>query len=142
MIVGTGGVGSAIAASLAARKVGEISFVNRHTTSAEELSKRLRAHYPDVDTRLGSKDPRGFDLIVNATSLGVHAGDPLPLDLDGVESTTLVADAVNKPGLTPLLVAAQQKGCAIQAGRDMLLEMVPAYLAFFGFAGASVEDFV
>lgn len=142
MIVGTGGVGSAIAASLAARKVGEISLVNRRTTSAEELSKRLGAHYPDVDTRVGSKDPRGFDLIVNATSLGAHAGDPLPLDLDGVESTTFVADAVNKPELTPFLVAAQQRGCAIQAGRDMLLEMVPAYLAFFGFDGAAVEDFV
>lgn len=141
MIVGTGGVGSAIAASLAAGGVGEISLVNRHAESAEELSKRLRAHYPHVDTRLGSRDSPGFDLLVNATSLGARAGDPLPLDLDGVESTTFVADAVNKPELTPLLVAAQQRGCTIQAGRDMLLEMVPAYLAFFGFDGAAVEDF-
>lgn len=141
MIVGTGGVGSAIAASLAGEGVGEVSLVNRHAESAEELSRRLRAHYPAVDTRLGSKDARGFDLIVNATSLGVRPDDPLPVDLNGVDGATVVADAVNKPQLTPLLIAAEERGCTVQAGRDMLLEMVPAYLAFFGFQGAHAEDF-
>jgi shikimate dehydrogenase len=141
LIVGTGGVGSAIAASLAASQVGELRLVNRRSASAEELSRRLEAHYPDVNAGLGSKDPRGFDLIVNATSLGVQASDPLPLELQGVESDTFVADVVNKPGLTPFLVAARERGCTIQVGRDMLLEMVPAYLAFFGYDGATAEDF-
>lgn len=141
MIVGTGGVGSAIAASLAEAQVGELSLVNRNSASAEELSLRLAAHYPDVKTGLGSRDPRGFDLIVNATSLGAQVGDPLPLDLHGVESTTFVADVVNKPGPTPFLESARERGCTIQMGSDMLLEMVPAYLAFFGYEGARTEDF-
>jgi shikimate dehydrogenase len=141
LIVGTGGVGSAIAASLAAARVGEISLVNRNTASSEELSRRLNKHYPDVDAVLGSKDPRGFDLVVNATSLGAQPGDPLPLDLEGIDSTAFVADVVNKPGLTPFLVSAREKGCTTQVGRDMLLEMVPAYLAFFGYEGARAEDF-
>ncbi|MFF2486208.1 shikimate dehydrogenase family protein [Microbacterium sp. NPDC058062] len=141
LIVGTGGVGSAIAASLAAAQVGELSLVNRRSASAVELSRRLEAHYPDVNTGLGSRDPRGFDLIVNATSLGVQASDPLPLDLHGVVSSTFVADVVNKPGLTPFLLAARDRGCTVQVGRDMLLEMVPAYLAFFGYEGAIAEDF-
>jgi shikimate dehydrogenase len=141
MIVGAGGVGSAIAASLAAAGIGEISLVNRRTEPAEELSRRLALHYPDVDTRLGSRDPRGLDLIVNATSLGVRVGDPLPLDLEGVDSSTFIADVVNTPELTPFLESARASGCRIQVGRDMLREMVPAYLAFFGFEGASAEDF-
>lgn len=141
LIVGTGGVGSAIAASLAGAQVSELSLVNRRSASAEELSRRLETYYPDVDTRLGSRDPRGFDLIVNATSLGVRANDPLPLELDGVDSMTFVADVINKPGLTPFLVSARDRGCDIQVGRDMLLEMVPAYLAFFGYGGATAEDF-
>lgn len=140
MIVGTGGVGSAIAASLAEAQVGEINLINRRRESAEELSRRLDAYYPGVETGLGSRDPRGFDLIVNATSLGVKAGDPLPLDLHGVHSTTFVADVVNKPGLTPFLTAARESGCTIQVGSDMLFEMVPAYLAFFGYEGATAED--
>jgi shikimate dehydrogenase len=141
LIVGTGGVGSAIAASLAEAQVGELRLVNRRAQSAEELSRRLAVHYPDVETRLGSRDPRGVDLIVNATSLGVKVGDPLPLDLHGVESTTYVADVVNKPGLTSFLETARDRGCTIQVGRDMLLEMVPTYLAFFGYEGAAAEDF-
>lgn len=141
MIVGTGGVGSAIAASLAAAQVGELSLTNRRRASAEELSRRLEAHYPAVRTRVGTDGPHGFDLIVNATSLGTHASDPLPLDLHDVTSTTLVADVVNKPGLTPFLASARERGCTVQAGREMLLEMVPAYLAFFGYEGATAADF-
>lgn len=141
LLVGTGGVGSAIAASLAGAGAGELCLVNRSPAPAEELSRRLAVHYPDLETRLGSKGAGGFDLIVNATSLGARAGDPLPVPLDGVESTTFVADVVNKPGVTPFLESSRERGCTIQAGRDMLLEMVPTYLAFFGYEGATAEEF-
>ncbi|NQX18308.1 shikimate dehydrogenase [Rathayibacter sp. VKM Ac-2857] len=140
MIIGTGGVGSAIAASLAGARVGEIGLVNRSSASAEALAQRLRHYYPEVATGLGSRDPRGYELIVNATSLGLRAGDPLPVDLDGVDSGTYVADAVNTTALTPFLAAALERGCTIQVGADMLYEMVPAYLAFFGFEGATAEE--
>lgn len=140
LIVGTGGVGSAIAASLAGAQVGEIGLSNRRGAAAEDLSRRLRTHYPEVETRLGSRDPRGYHLVVNATPLGMQAGDPLPVDPEGVDSGTYVADVVNKKELTPFLKAARDRGCTIQDGSDMLLEMVPAYLAFFGFEGAVAED--
>lgn len=141
LIVGTGGVGSAIAASLAEAQVAEMALVNRRAASAEELSRRLAVHYPDVESRLGPTEARNYDLVVNATSLGVRESDPLPVDLTGVGITTFVADVINTPKLTPFLEAARERGCTIQAGRDMLLEMVPAYLAFFGFPGATAEDF-
>lgn len=140
MIVGTGGVGSAIAASLAQAQVGEMRLVNRSSASAEALAQRIRRYYPDVATRSGREDLRGYDLIVNATSLGMRAGDPLPVDLDDVDSGTHVADAVNTIAPTPFLAAARDRGCPVHTGSDMLYEMVPAYLAFFGFDGASVED--
>lgn len=140
MLVGTGGVGSAIAASLAEAQVGEISLVNRSNSSAAELSRRLRDYYPEVKIGFDSTSLRGFDLVINATSLGTRAEDPLPFDLQHIESTTVVADVVNKPALTPLLAAARQRGCTIQTGRDMLIEMVPAYLAFFGYDGAKASD--
>jgi shikimate dehydrogenase len=40
---------------------------------------------------------------------------------------------------TPLLQAAKAKGCAVQVGTDMLFEMIPAYLEFFGFGTASPD---
>jgi shikimate dehydrogenase len=140
VIIGTGGVGSAIAASLAGADVEEVGLVNRSSASAEALAQRLGHYYPEVATRLAPPDPRGYDLIVNATSLGTRAGDPLPVALDGVDGATWVADAVNTAQLTPFLAAARDRGCPIQVGSDMLYEMVPAYLAFFGFEGATAED--
>ena len=42
-----------------------------------------------------------------------------------------------KQTITPLLAAAQAKGCRVQIGTDMLYEMIPAYLEFFGFGAAT-----
>ena len=45
-----------------------------------------------------------------------------------------------KQAITPLLAAAQAKGCAIQVGTDMLFEQIPAYLEFFGFGTATPDE--
>ncbi len=45
-----------------------------------------------------------------------------------------------KSEYTPLLQAAKAKGCAVQVGTDMLFEMIPAYLEFFGFGTASPDE--
>jgi shikimate dehydrogenase len=46
---------------------------------------------------------------------------------------------VLKADITPLLQAAADKGCTIQVGTDMLFELIPAYLEFFGFEGAAPD---
>ena len=45
-----------------------------------------------------------------------------------------------KSEFTPLLRAALARGCATQPGTDMLFEMIPAYLEFFGFASATPDE--
>jgi shikimate dehydrogenase len=42
--------------------------------------------------------------------------------------------------MTPLLEAARARGCRIQVGTDMLFEMIPAYLEFFGFGTATPDE--
>jgi shikimate dehydrogenase len=44
-----------------------------------------------------------------------------------------------KEEFTPLLRAALDRGCAVQVGTDMLYEMIPAYLEFFGFPSTTPE---
>ena len=97
-------------------------------------------HYPDVNVVIGSKDPEGYDLIVNATPIGMKDGDPLPVDVDRVAPGSYVGDVVLKADITPFLQAAQDKGCTIQVGTDMLFELIPAYLEFFGFEGATPDE--
>ncbi|WP_119293281.1 shikimate dehydrogenase family protein [Azohydromonas sediminis] len=139
LVVGAGGVGSAIAASLAAAGVARLALVDIDAARADALAARLRAHHPALDVRTGSNDPHGFDLVVNATPLGMQPGDPLPLDVARLDATTFVGEVVMSETMTPLLRAAQRRGCRFQVGTDMLFEQIPAYLEFFGLPSATPD---
>jgi shikimate dehydrogenase len=139
LVVGSGGVGSAIAASLAAAGVGTLALFDMDAQAADALAARLRTHYPQVAVSTGSRDPAGFDLVVNATPLGMNAGDPLPIDAERLDARTFVGEVVMKTEMTPLLTAARARGCRVQVGSDMLFEMIPAYLEFFGFPTTTAE---
>lgn len=140
LVVGNGGVGSPIAASLVADGLAEIGLFDPNIASSEALAARLSEHYPQTKVAVGSKDPDGYDLVVNATPLGMNDGDPLPVDTDRIGPGTFVADVVMKQTITPFLQAALDKGCPIQVGSDMLYEQIPAYLEFFGFGSTTPEE--
>lgn len=140
LVCGSGGVGSAIAASLAAAGVAALALYDSRPEPAGLLASRLREHYPQLVVRTGSNDPAGHDMIVNATPLGMRDGDPLPFDMARVSPATFVGEVVMRQAITPLLAAAQAKGCPIQIGTDMLFEMIPAYIEFFGFGTATPDE--
>jgi len=140
LVVGSGGVGSAIAASLAAEGVASLSLCDTNVQSVEGLAARLRQHYPDLAVDIRTSDPAGYDLVVNGTPLGMNSSDPLPIDVTRLAPSTFVGEVVMKQEITPLLRAAREKGCRYQVGTDMLFEMIPAYLEFFGFGTATPEQ--
>jgi shikimate dehydrogenase len=140
LVVGSGGVGCAIAASLAAAGIGSVSLFDVNAASAEQLGARLQKHYPAIQVHTGSNDPAGHDLVVNATPLGMNVGDPLPIDVARLEARTFVGEVVMKSETTAFLAAAQQRGCRTQIGTDMLYEQIPAYLEFFGFPTTTAEN--
>jgi shikimate dehydrogenase len=139
LVVGAGGVGSAIAASLAAAGVAKLSLFDARAESASELGRRLHAHYPALQVVTGSNDPAGHDLVVNATPLGMNEGDPLPMDVSRIAPETYVGEVVMKKEMTPFLKAVQARGCRFQVGTDMLFEQIPAYLEFFGLPTTTPE---
>lgn len=139
LVVGAGGVGSAIAASLAELGVAAITSFDTHAESAQGLAVRLRYHYPHLNASAGPNDAAGYDLVVNATPLGL-TGDPLPMDISKLSPSTFVGEVVMKTEMTPLLLAAQARGCRFQIGTDMLFEMIPAYLEFFGYGTATADE--
>jgi shikimate dehydrogenase len=139
-VAGCGGVGSAIAASLAKAGVAELGLFDISTQTANELSARLRAHYPGVWINAGSANPAGYDLVVNATPLGMNDGDPLPIDVARIAPSAFVGEVVLREAITPFLSAARAKGCDYQIGIDMLFEQIPAYLEFLGFPTATSDE--
>ena len=139
LVVGAGGVGSAIAASLAAAGVARLGLFDVNAASANGLADRLRAHYPALQVNTGSNDPAGFDLVANGTPLGMNAGDPMPLDVTRLSASTFVGEVVMKSEMTAFLAAAKARGCAVQVGSDMLFEQIPAYLEFFGLPSTTAQ---
>ncbi len=139
LVVGNGGVGSAIAASLAAAGVARIGLYDAHPDASRALADRLRAHYPALQVETGTNDPAGYDLAVNASPLGMNDGDPLPMDVSRLAPSTFVGEVVMRAENTPFLLAARARGCAVQVGTDMLFEQIPAYLEFFGFPTTTAE---
>jgi shikimate dehydrogenase len=139
LVVGCGGVGSAIAASLAAAGIGAITLFDARSASAVELGQRLKAHYPALTVAAGSNDPAGHDVVVNATPMGMNDGDAMPMDVSRIPPQAFVGEVVMKAEMTAFLKAAQARGCRFQIGSDMLFEQIPAYLEFFGFPTTTPE---
>jgi shikimate dehydrogenase len=139
LVVGCGGVGSAIAASLAAGGCAALGLFDARTESAVGLGERLKEFYPRLQVTTGSNDPAGYDIVVNATPLGMKDGDPMPVDVQHLAPTTFVGEVVMKDEMTAFLKAAQARGCRFQVGTDMLFEQIPAYLEYFGFPTTTAE---
>jgi shikimate dehydrogenase len=135
-IAGAGGVARAIAFALAERGVVHIGIANRSGGRADELALRLRQSFPAIDVRRAGRDARGFDLVINATSLGLHADDELPLDPASLAPDMFVAEVVMNPPATPLLRIAAEIGCRVQRGQAMLDAQVELLAERLGF-GAS-----
>ncbi len=140
IIVGSGGVGSAIAASLAKAGAKRLALFDTRADAAERLAGSLTRHYPQIAISTGGRDPAGFDIVVNATPIGMNADDPLPMDVDRINPSALVGEVVMKREETAFLAAARARGCAIQVGTDMLFEQIPAYLEFFGFPSTTADE--
>jgi shikimate dehydrogenase len=120
LIVGAGGAAAAIAHAFAAAGVQRLSISNRTHNKAKEMADRVRVHHPNIIIDAADIDPTGYDIVVNATSLGMGEGDPLPFDVEKLSVNTLVAEVIMTPEMTPLLYAAQKRGCPIHLGRHML----------------------
>ena len=125
LIVGSGGVGSAIAAAIAAENPRSIALYDTRPAAAEGLAARLRGHFPELRIELRDNDPADYHLVVNATPLGMEEGDKLPFDPDRLDPGTFVGEVVLK-GETPLVRAAARRGCRYLLGPDMLFEQIPA----------------
>jgi shikimate dehydrogenase len=141
LVVGSGGVGCAVAEVLAARGVKQVAIYDTRAEQAEALRARLQLAFPETDIVIGTPRAEGYDLVVNSTPLGMHPDDPIPVDLSGVSPSCIVADCGMKIEMTKLLVEAQARGCRIQKGKEMMIEQSPLYLELFGFPGVSSDAF-
>ncbi|MEJ7819195.1 MAG: shikimate dehydrogenase [Rubrobacteraceae bacterium] len=126
LILGAGGAAAAIAIAFGEAGIGELHIVNRSLDHATELRDKLRgAGLENVEAHpLEALDETlaKTEIIVNATSLGMKDGDPLPIPTEYVQEGRAVCDAVYRPGTDTAFVGlARKRGARAVAGGRMLL---------------------
>jgi shikimate dehydrogenase len=135
LVLGAGGAGTAIAGAFAASGTARLVIANRDRRRASELVARLRALHPGQSIETGEADGRGFNLIANATSVGLDGDTGIPIPPETIEAGCVVAEAVMKPAMTPLLRAAQSRGARIHLGEHMLAAQIEHFLRFLADPG-------
>lgn len=139
--IGAGGAGKSMAFAIAQERPAEFVIYNRSREKANLLAARLQAVLPEVAIRAGDNDPTGFDVVVNASSLGLNDSDALPVAVERLAANTLVCEAVVRDPETALLAAARRRGCPVHHGQWMLYGQIVEIARFLGIALApeSVE---
>lgn len=129
LLVGCGGAGRAIAFALADAGVTKLVLTNRSIAKAEELAAEIKRHHPSLEVNAGAADGRGFDLVIQATSLGLHATDPMPIDPATLKPGSAFIDIIAARD-TEIMQAAKEQGCRVIGGRPMVDYQIKAQLDF------------
>jgi shikimate dehydrogenase len=139
LLTGAGGAGRAVAFAVAGAGAAGLTIANRTAARAERLARDIAASYPAVTVAVAVASPppgpAGHDVVINATSLGMQPGDPLPVAVSRLAAGTLVCDIVTRPAQTRLLDEAAARGCVPHPGLPMLAGQVDLILDFLGLSG-------
>jgi len=118
LVIGAGGAGSAVALALIEAGVEKLFVIDVDSERRSNLVHRLTLRAPAVVLG-GPVITSDYDLVVNATPVGMKPADPLPIDAANLDPSAFVADLITKPVMTPLLEAARVRGCRVMTGEDM-----------------------
>lgn len=118
LLVGCGGAGSAIALEIMKRGAAELAIHDVDIAQRDAIIARLQSTFPGLAVP-GSADPSGYDLVANATPLGMKTNDPFPVDVSKLQPWQFVACVVTKPEVPPLIEEARRRGCRTMTGAGM-----------------------
>jgi shikimate dehydrogenase len=138
-VIGTGGVGKAIAFALASLEVTDLRIFDSEPARAEKLAALLaKQGGAKVTSRVSASVEDALDGatgLVNGTPVGMLPNRGIPVPATLLRENLWVADAVYSPLITPLLAAAKAKGARIMTGRELAIyQAADAFELFTGLA--------
>ncbi len=121
LMLGAGGAARAALVALLEDGVGEVRILNRSVERARAVSRRIGGERVRVVAQTAELNGEDFDLVVNATRLGLSPDDPLPFDLEILTRAGAVFDMVYGTERTAFVKAAEARGIRATDGLDMLI---------------------
>lgn len=132
LLIGAGGAGSAVGFGLAEAGVQRLTVFDVDEAKAHRLVRGIAQAFPAAKPQVGPADASGYDLVANATPLGMAPSDPMPIDPSGFAPGMVVGDVVILAQDTKLLSAARARGCAVMGGRPMTEGQAEEMARFLG----------
>ena len=126
LLLGAGGVASAIAVELAQSGAENITIVNRSEKTGKRLADTIcnntKATAEYVPFTAGFCIPEDVDILVNCTPIGFEDPTKKPdINYDSVKSSMTVCDVIPNTAETLFLAEAKKKGCRTFCGLEMLV---------------------
>lgn len=122
ILAGAGGAGKAIAYELLLSGVNELAIFDVDTLRQKELVDHLNT-LGKAKVIVHDNDPTGFDIVVNATPMGMNGDPSAAFQLGKLTSEMSVADVVTSPEKTPFITQALELGCTAVKGTDMFRQV-------------------
>ncbi|MGZ8938696.1 MAG: shikimate dehydrogenase [Limisphaerales bacterium] len=140
LLLGAGGAGRTAALKLASDGVKHLHLVNRTMSKAEAVATEIRQRFPQVAVAVDYPSS-SVDLVINGTSAGLKADDPLPFDPNrfSLKNAAAAYDMIYRPAQTKFLEEAERSGCKIANGLGMLLYQGAKALEIWSGMKAPVE---
>jgi shikimate dehydrogenase len=129
LLVGAGGAGSAIAHSLVMAGLSELAIHDPDDARRTTLVDRL-AGLGKCPVLHGSSNPSGFDIVLNATPVGMKASDPYPVQVAHFTPRMFVGCVITQPAVSPMVEAARALGCNTLTGADMFARVSDLMVEF------------
>lgn len=128
VMLGAGGAGRAMAMELAWAGATQLTLITRREEQGTEVAQRVRAASGVATSWQEWKSPvnipAGTTLLMNATHLGCAPElECAPINWSTVDPKCLVVDVITNPRLTPFLLKAQEQGCQVVDGVEMLVKL-------------------
>jgi shikimate dehydrogenase len=124
LILGAGGVVPSIIIALKKMQISKICLSNRTELKAMEIKKL----FPEIEIIEWSK-VSNFDIIVNATSIGLNNKDEINIDYKNISQNKFFYDVIYNPRETNFLKKAKEFGAQTENGKMMFIYQ--AQKAFF-----------
>ena len=137
LLIGAGGAARAISVAVAHKGCARMDITNRTPERAKAvatLTGEFTGNSPIGTVALATSDLNSYDIVINATPLGLHEDDPHPVSLDRLRRDCLVCDIIMVPDRTKWLIAAEKSGRPVHKGRHMLdyqLELIGRFIGAF-----------
>jgi shikimate dehydrogenase len=134
MLIGAGGAGSAIAVAVAQEGPAHMRVFDPDEARLADLAGKIRSLDPLITVETGAARHEGYDVLLNASPVGMLDDARLPVEVDRFAPSLIVFDAIVKPETTPLLALAQASGCTVIRGREMMRGQIARMVDAFGVA--------